>query len=764
MHQFAVLFALAWSLWHTSALTNDNGNPVFTVDGKPFYVYGAAFFYERIPADEWRRDLQQYRALGINTIDVYIMWNWHEPEENVVDFDGHTNPRRNLHALLQTIHELGFKVILRPGPVIRNEWRNGGYPDWLLQRPEYNMPLHDILEGRYPATATLQNAHADAAADEWMHNQTHLQYAAAWLRNVLHEVEPWSSDIIAIALDDDQGAYIDNDTWPAYHWHAYIDWLKSTVQTTAGTHVPLFINTYQMKVTASAPVWAWGNWYQSDAYRIGDHDIAQLAFSTALLQTQPGLPVMASEFQAGWLQGANETRPRAAAPENTTIALHELLQFGARAVVNFPVQDTYNPAGYEAPWANWFYAWDAALDATGNPSPRYAPTEGFGKLITRSGAWLATLTPKADVAIAWLPSAYNRAEMGNVRVAAFAATAIAQLQLCRDRALTCRFVDLGYDSLDDLRRTKVLIVPDDGASPMGAAVNARIAEVRKAGVTIAASVATVSIAHPANGGVRDAALLVAPDERSALFDVFNDETNTRTIPATRVLVGVRAYTIPRLTIAPGGALDVQVDDRGVHGPLHDYLSYIVRASNCVDCTTPRSPSARATDYYRDGSSTFVLENGVIQAVVSADAGARVFTFTDLMRNANAATTIGWLRDDVQDPPAPSPRDYIAAYTHPMPAGTFNRHYDCAIEKRPPSAALFCTYTAPDLGPQAVRFEKEFVLDPGAATLRVRLRSSAAAVSISNADDRIAYPANSDFWLTLSLQGPPQAAANPAQSR
>ena len=52
--------------------------------------------------------------------------------------------------------------------MIRNEWRNGGYPAWLLERPQYNMPLHDVLEGRYPATATLQNAHADAAAAEWL--------------------------------------------------------------------------------------------------------------------------------------------------------------------------------------------------------------------------------------------------------------------------------------------------------------------------------------------------------------------------------------------------------------------------------------------------------------------------------------------------------------------------------------------------------------------------------------------------------------------
>src|ERR1700751_564782 len=163
MHACLMLLALLWSAWKTSAIVHDHGTPVFTVDSRPFYVYGAAFFYERTPRDRWRADLESYRALGINTIDLYLIWNWHEPDEHTIDFDGHTNPRRDLRALFSLIHELGFKVIVRPGPVIRNEWRNGGYPDWLLRRPEYNMPLHDVLEGRYPATATFQNAHADEA-------------------------------------------------------------------------------------------------------------------------------------------------------------------------------------------------------------------------------------------------------------------------------------------------------------------------------------------------------------------------------------------------------------------------------------------------------------------------------------------------------------------------------------------------------------------------------------------------------------------------
>ncbi len=76
-----------------------------------------------------------------------------------------------------------------------------------------------------------------------------------------------------------------------------------------------------MKVPSASPAWAWGNWYQSDSYRIGEHDLADLDFATGLLQTQPRVPVMQSEFQAGWLQGADEGAPRPSDPSNTTLAL-----------------------------------------------------------------------------------------------------------------------------------------------------------------------------------------------------------------------------------------------------------------------------------------------------------------------------------------------------------------------------------------------------------------------------------------------------------
>ncbi len=777
-----MLLALLWSSWKTSAIAHDNGTPVFTVDGRPFYVYGASFFYERTPRDQWRADLESYRALGINTVDLYLIWNWHEPDAHTTDFDGHTNPRRDLHALFSIIHELGFKVIVRPGPVIRNEWRNGGYPDWLLQRPEYNMPLHDVLEGRYPATATLQNANADAAADEWMHNSTHLRYASTWLHDVLHEIEPWSSDVIAIALDDDQGAYLDNDTWPAPHWHAYIGWLKSTVQSVVGTRVPLFINTYQMKVTASAPVWAWGNWYQSDAYRIGDHDIAQLAFSTALLQTQLDVPVMTSEFQAGWLQGASEIAPRAAAPENTTLALHEMLQFGAHGVVNFPVQDTLNPAGYEAPWANWFYAWDAALMLQGSPSPRFAPTAAFGQLVERYGTLLATLQPKTDLAIAWLGSAYDPSVMTNERFAALADATVAQQQRCRALALTCRFVDLHYASPEQLRGIHALVLPNIGPlsfEPHTAAVLKALDRT----IAINSSVDAIRrYVRSSTGGIRDAALLVTPDGRHGVLDVFNAGTSPRSISKMTLSIGGRRLAVPALTIRPGDAADIPF------GPA-PFASAILRVqSNDVPITdkaflqntrgfepvSPGTTRAYADDVYSDGSNTFVLDNGRVRIIVSADAGARAFVFEDLATGQNRFTTIGALRDDVATPLLASSRDYIGKYTHPFPTGTFNRSYHCTVEQRAPLAPLLCTYDAPDLATTPVHFEKEYTLAPNATSFTVRLRASADAASISAVLPatsqstpydlfRFTYPAGQTRWVTFSLQGPPAASANPGGS-
>lgn len=572
----ALLFAFALFARPAAA------TPELQSGGKPFFVYGAAFFYERIPPSEWRRSLAAYKALGINTIDLYLIWNWHEIADGDFDFTGRTSPRRDLHTLFSLIHELGFKIIVRPGPVIRNEWRNGGYPEWLLEQPAYNMPLHDILEGRYPATATLQNTHSDDAAAEWMNNPVHLQYAGRWLRTVLREITPWSGDVLAIALDDDQGAYIDNQTWPAPHFAAYLKLLASIVHQAFSPRAALFINTYQMKVTASSPVWAWGNWYQSDAYAITEHDRAQLEFSTGLLQTQPHTPVMISEFQAGWLQGPDEIRPRAAAPSNTELALGTLLQMGAHGVINFPVQDSSYPAGWEAPFANSFYGWDAALSLQSSVQPRYAPTARIGRWIASYGTLLAQTHRIADAAILWYPSAYVPASLSNDDFYQASAHVIAAQSWCRANGLRCDLVDPRFADDATLRTYPVLLLP---AAPISARLDPTI-EARLQALPSVKRVdfggppqALSKLAHPER---RDLAFLQSQGPHPFGFVIATNYSD-RELLRKNLRLPFFNVQLARLGVAPRSAAIFPV-----HLPLKLFNAHFARGDELLssDCNVP----------------------------------------------------------------------------------------------------------------------------------------------------------------------------------
>jgi amino acid transporter len=684
--------APTWSTWSTSRVSAERGYPVFSVDGHPFFVYGTAFFYERIPRERWRATLAAYKNLGINTIDLYLIWNWHEPSEGERDFNGATDPRRDLLGLLKLTHELGFKLILRPGPVIRNEWRNGGYPGWLLQRPQYNMPLHDVLEGRYPATATLQNAHADTAAAEWLANAQHLASAGQWLTDVLRSVEPYSHDVIAIALDDDQGAYLDNDTWPAPHWHAYVDWLRRTVALVVGSRVPLFINTYEMKVPSASPAWAWGNWYQSNSYRIGSHDLADLDFATGLLQTQPEFPVMQSEFQAGWLQAADEAAPRPSDSSNTALALGELLRDGAHGFVNFPAQDTIYPHGWEAPWANWSYAWDAALTDDLRASPRYAPTRIFGDLIARYGAALARTHIAADASIIWPPSLFAPGSLSGADFSAFAGATIAMQRACSARGLSCTLVDLLADG-DRALRSQPLLLPLLPTDPLmhriQPAAIAQLAALRRSGRLLFDASAVPVSAPPRKAS--DVTLLLANDSSYGFIVAINPNGVLRRINAMRIHLANRTVVVAGFDLRPRSARVIPVG---------------ISAATPAGAPVPRLGSPPP---FQDPDGT-TLANGRLRVVFAPFAGARVAELSD--GKTNSATSIGLLRDATDPGPPASSRDYIAAYTHPIAAGTFNRPYACSRNDVLTTARITCSYDAPDLPDGGALFTRTLTLGGG----------------------------------------------------
>jgi hypothetical protein len=640
--------------------------------------------------------------------------------------------------------------------VIRNEWRNGGYPAWLLTRPEYGMPLHDILEGRYPATATLQNANSDDAAAQWLGNATHMTYATRWLRAVLREFAPVAADVIAVQLDDDQGAYIDNQTWPAPHLQTYLRTLEATVRDVVGPRLPVFINTYEMKVTAAAPVWAMGNWYQSDAYAIGEHDRAALEFSAGLLQTQTAYPLAISEFQAGWLAPPEDPQPRPADPTNTTLALHTLLGMGMRGAIDFPAQDTVNPAGWEAPFANMSYAWGAALDVNLDPSPRYAPTRRFGDLVRRYGSELAGARRVADGAIAYLTSAYDAAQITNADVFAIAARTQTAQHGCRAHHLVCDLVDLRFASDGDLRRYPFIVVPAEAvALPLTDAAAGRLRRYRQRGGRVVSE--PPGVVTPHTGGLADATLL-AGNDGAAFLDIVNYDGRPRAIPATQLhLPGGDTWAIGPFTLAARDAVLLRRERGQTSAARHGTNAIAIAAATVSTRLSPsatvgRAPSppepsspspgqtaptrvgadasaarARVTvdDRGGDGLPRVTLSNGRVSMTLAPDAGGRAFTFAAAPGGChliNAFTSVGALRDDVSIQPPLSTSDRIGKYTRSFPTGMFNRPYLLTDVSVPGGAAITLRYDAPDVVPAGARFERTLSLRDGDDTIDVRERT------------------------------------------
>ena len=57
------------------------GNKTFLLNGKPFVVKAAEVHYPRIPQPYWDHRIKMCKALGMNTLCLYVFWNIHEQSE-----------------------------------------------------------------------------------------------------------------------------------------------------------------------------------------------------------------------------------------------------------------------------------------------------------------------------------------------------------------------------------------------------------------------------------------------------------------------------------------------------------------------------------------------------------------------------------------------------------------------------------------------------------------------------------------------------------
>lgn len=309
------------------------GHGTFLLNGSPFVVKAAELHYPRIPRPFWEHRIKMCKALGMNTICLYVFWNAHEPEPDRFDFEGNND----LAEFIRLCAANGMFVILRPGPYVCAEWEMGGLPWWLLRDTDIRLREND---------------------------PRFLERVGKFQQAVANEVKGLTiaegGPIIMVQVENEYGSYgTDKD---------YVGSIRDMLRAHFGPEVTLFQCD-------------WSSNFLNNGL---DDLVWTLNFGTGanidqqfepLRRVRPDSPLMCSEFWSGWFDkwGANhETRPAS----EMTAGIDEMLSKG----ISFSLYMTHGGTN----WGHWAganspgyapdvtsYDYDAPINEHGAATPKY---------------------------------------------------------------------------------------------------------------------------------------------------------------------------------------------------------------------------------------------------------------------------------------------------------------------------------------------------------------------------------------------------------
>jgi beta-galactosidase len=143
MKSFFLLLMLVTAACEIKAQTRHRfslGRSEFLLDGKAFRIISGEMHPARIPREYWQHRIRMAKAMGCNTIAVYVFWNYHEAEPGHFDF---STGNHDIAAFIRLCKAEGMWVLLRPGPYVCAEWDWGGLPPWLLKIPDIKVRCMD---------------------------------------------------------------------------------------------------------------------------------------------------------------------------------------------------------------------------------------------------------------------------------------------------------------------------------------------------------------------------------------------------------------------------------------------------------------------------------------------------------------------------------------------------------------------------------------------------------------------------------------------
>lgn len=171
----------------------------FSIGKETYHPFSVEMHYFRIEKRYWSICFERIKRAGFRIISTAVPWNIHQIDPKHVDFVGAEDPKKDLIVFLELAREFGFKIILRPGPWVAGQLKNGGLPKFLFRDPKL---LARDAEGR---ELKLPDDHGAEGAllPSYLHKnfQFHLrQYFKALIETTKNYVHP-RGPVFMVELD-----------------------------------------------------------------------------------------------------------------------------------------------------------------------------------------------------------------------------------------------------------------------------------------------------------------------------------------------------------------------------------------------------------------------------------------------------------------------------------------------------------------------------------------------------------------------------------
>ncbi|XP_030827776.1 beta-galactosidase [Camarhynchus parvulus] len=313
----------------------DYESNTFVKDGKPFRYISGSIHYSRVPSYYWKDRLLKMKMAGLDAIQTYVPWNYHETQMGTYDFFG----GKDLEYFLQLANDTGLLVILRAGPYICAEWDMGGLPAWLLEKK----------------SIVLRSSDSD-----------YLEAVERWMGVLLPKMRPYlyqnGGPIIMVQVENEYGSYFACD-------YDYLRFLLKLFRLHLGDEVVLFTtdgaSQFHLKCGALQGLYA-----TVDFAPGGNVTAAFLAQRSS----EPKGPLVNSEFYTGWLDHWGH-RHSVVPAETIAKTLNEILARGANVNLYMFIGGTnfayWNGANMPYMPQPTSYDYDAPLSEAGDLTEKY---------------------------------------------------------------------------------------------------------------------------------------------------------------------------------------------------------------------------------------------------------------------------------------------------------------------------------------------------------------------------------------------------------